>query len=257
MNRLKKFFKSKRLNNRGLTLIELLMAIAILAIIIVPVFGSFITSARVNMRARRTLAATDVVQTIFEGFADKTYETGVKSSIGQLSAGSGVLSGNSALSTLDNNYYNDASHCIALPQTVFDTYGVSVSKNEIRYNGGIYTDPLALISGNGVPVTTVSINNVVAQAANYNIVNGIAGAEKAIMTWSSGDGAALAYSDVEMEGHHFDVVVTFIPMMKTPTDKYYTYCVTITIYDAKQEDPAMRFQESELLDVMLGGIAAK
>lgn len=257
MNRLKNFFKSKRLDNRGLTLIELLMAIAILAIIIVPVFGSFITSARVNMKARRTLAATNVAQTIFEGFADKTYEGGISGIMGQLNMGiSGTLSGNNALSTLDNNYYNDMSHYVALPTDVFTINGVDIpDRNEFHFKGNTYSNMSDLISGNAVSINTVSFNQVVAQAANKNVVD--YGADKALMGWSSGYGGALVYSGIEMENFRFDAVVTFLPMAQNTTDKYYTYCVTVTIYDAKQDDPALRFQDGALMDVMLGGIATK
>lgn len=255
MKRLKNFFKSKRLDNRGLTLIELLMAIAILAIIIVPVFGSFITSARVNIRARKTLAATDVAQTIFEGFADKTFEE-VKGSISGLTTSGTVLSGLSALSTIDNNYYNDTNHYYALDSGSVTFLETSLSVNSTTPNiitiNLVDHNAVELISGNGI-ADTVSANRLVAAAVAPNVAAGTA--DKAIMAWSNGSIAALAYSGIEMEGFKFDAIVTFLPMAKTPDDNYYTYCVTVTVYDNDWSvESAQRMQNEVQLNTMIGGM---
>lgn len=52
--------------NRGMTLVELLAAIAILAIITGPFLNAFVTSARMNSKARHTLRATTVAQNLME-----------------------------------------------------------------------------------------------------------------------------------------------------------------------------------------------
>lgn len=251
MKRMNIYLKSKQMDNRGLSLIEILMAIAILAIIIVPVFGSFITAARVNRDARRVMAATNTAQTILEGFADKSYED-VKTAIGLM--GTVDLSGNYALSTLDGNYYNMASSYEALNPGPF--YGASIGvsgPDEVIYLGDFYR-AVDLISGNGVSANTVSFNNIASMAAALNVSSG---ADKALMSWTDASGlfTALVYSGIEVEYFKFDVIVTFIPMAAAPTDRYYTYCTTLTVYDANPEDPSKRFQQSELLDIMLGGIA--
>lgn len=56
-----------QLNNQGLSLVELLVAIIILAIIIVPFLNSFVASARANSKAALTHRATVVAQNIMEG----------------------------------------------------------------------------------------------------------------------------------------------------------------------------------------------
>lgn len=57
----------KRLDNRGLSLVELLIAVVILAIIVVPLLHAFVTSARINAKSKRELRETSVAQDIMEG----------------------------------------------------------------------------------------------------------------------------------------------------------------------------------------------
>ncbi len=58
--------------NAGFSLVELLLAVIILAIIVVPLLHGFITSARMNGRAKQTQRATTVAQDIMEGL--KAYD---------------------------------------------------------------------------------------------------------------------------------------------------------------------------------------
>lgn len=59
--------KTKQLNNQGLTLVELLVSIAILAIVAGFILQPFITSARVNNKSRNLHRATTVAQNVMEG----------------------------------------------------------------------------------------------------------------------------------------------------------------------------------------------
>ena len=56
----------KRNNNSGFTLVEVLIAVAILAIISIPVIQSFVSVAQVNGKGRRRLAATTVAESLME-----------------------------------------------------------------------------------------------------------------------------------------------------------------------------------------------
>lgn len=58
----------KKTDNRGLSLIELLIAVCILAIIAAPLLHSFVTSYRVNGRGRQTMRATTLAQNEMEVF---------------------------------------------------------------------------------------------------------------------------------------------------------------------------------------------
>lgn len=58
----------RKLNrNAGFSLVELLIAVVILAIIVIPLLHLFISSTRVNVKSRKTLRATTVAQDIMEG----------------------------------------------------------------------------------------------------------------------------------------------------------------------------------------------
>lgn len=53
--------------NAGFSLVELLVAITILAIIVIPLLNSFLSSHKLNVKSRQTLRATTVAQDIMEG----------------------------------------------------------------------------------------------------------------------------------------------------------------------------------------------
>lgn len=60
--------------NKGFSLIELLVAITILAIIAVPIMHGFVTGARTNAKARRVEQATEVAQNVMEDIKAKSLE---------------------------------------------------------------------------------------------------------------------------------------------------------------------------------------
>ena len=64
----------KKADNRGLSLIELLVAICILAIVAVPMLHSFVSSYRVNARSRQTMRATTLAQNEMEIFEKEKIE---------------------------------------------------------------------------------------------------------------------------------------------------------------------------------------
>ena len=58
--------KSEKLNNKGITLIELIVAMAILAIVVVPFVHSFVTAAKTNQKAKERFYATTAAEDIME-----------------------------------------------------------------------------------------------------------------------------------------------------------------------------------------------
>lgn len=58
--------RAQKLNNAGFSLVELLVAMIILMIIVVPLLHSFVTAANVNGRAKKVLQATTAAQNIME-----------------------------------------------------------------------------------------------------------------------------------------------------------------------------------------------
>lgn len=61
-------------NNKGFTLLELLIAVAVLAIIIVPMLRGFVTSHRVNAKSRHLMRATTLAQDEMEIFEKEKIE---------------------------------------------------------------------------------------------------------------------------------------------------------------------------------------
>lgn len=54
-------------NNSGFSLVELLIAVTILAIIVIPLMHLFVTSTKINVKSRETLRSTTIAQDIMEG----------------------------------------------------------------------------------------------------------------------------------------------------------------------------------------------
>lgn len=58
----------RKLNrDAGFSLLELLIAVVILAIIVIPLLNLFLSSNRLNIKSRQTLRATTAAQDIMEG----------------------------------------------------------------------------------------------------------------------------------------------------------------------------------------------
>ncbi len=66
--------KLKRVTDKGFSLIEVLVAMVILAIISLPILSAFMSAAKVNLKARQQENATAVGQKIIEGVKAKTVE---------------------------------------------------------------------------------------------------------------------------------------------------------------------------------------
>lgn len=60
--------EKRQLNNDGFSLVELLIAIVILSIIVVPLLHSFVTAARTNAKARDTMRTTAIAEDVMENF---------------------------------------------------------------------------------------------------------------------------------------------------------------------------------------------
>lgn len=59
----------KKVNNKGFTLVEVIIAVAILGIVMIPIFQNLITSSRINQKGRKVLNATNMAQNVMEGFS--------------------------------------------------------------------------------------------------------------------------------------------------------------------------------------------
>ncbi len=74
MIRVKKMKKhSNKLNNKGFTLVELILAMIILAAVIGPFLHAFMTSTKMNMKSRNRSQATTLAQNVMEGLKTEAY----------------------------------------------------------------------------------------------------------------------------------------------------------------------------------------
>ncbi|MGN0431665.1 MAG: prepilin-type N-terminal cleavage/methylation domain-containing protein [Lachnospiraceae bacterium] len=64
--------KTKKLNNSGMSLIEVLVAVLILAVVTGPILSSFVSAIRYNAKAKEKQRVTTAAQSIMEGF--KAYD---------------------------------------------------------------------------------------------------------------------------------------------------------------------------------------
>lgn len=67
--------KAKYSKNAGMTLVELLVAVTMLAIIVVPLLHAFASSARVGLKARQNLRVTSMAQDLMEGLKSESIES--------------------------------------------------------------------------------------------------------------------------------------------------------------------------------------
>ena len=91
----------KRTKNSGFTLVEVLIAVAILAVISIPLMQSFVSAARVNGEARRRLAANTIAETLMESCKSVSL-TDVAQQIDAAQAGGGSASGHIYIITEPN-----------------------------------------------------------------------------------------------------------------------------------------------------------
>jgi len=64
----------KENNNKGFTLIEILVAIVALALVVVPLLQGFVTTAKLNTKSREKMMATNVAQAHMEQYSGLTIE---------------------------------------------------------------------------------------------------------------------------------------------------------------------------------------
>ena len=81
----------KKNKNAGFTLIELLIAVAILALALIPLFQTLVMSGRLNAKSRDVLKGTDLGQNLMERMTSDTWES-ISSQLDNPSGGFHLLS---------------------------------------------------------------------------------------------------------------------------------------------------------------------
>ncbi len=221
--------------NKGFTLIEIVVAIAVLAIAITPILTSFVTSAKLNVKSQKLMAATNIEQSIMEGFADKTYIE-VLNICKKNGAG---LSGKYIFSTVSNNGYNDSAAWVNKPADF----------TELTAKAGATNTP-AKISYAGFaaqPTNQIYVPDSDSSKVYAALLDGIQdyfglqmyASKQAHKTdipligwWTDSKETVLAmyYQNVSEGGFKFDAIVVFVPGAASDDDVYYPYYVNIYLY---------------------------
>lgn len=69
-----KKWKGKKLNNKGYSMIEVITAVILLSAVAIPLLNSFITSLRVNTKAKQMQRVTAAAESVMEGFKAYHYD---------------------------------------------------------------------------------------------------------------------------------------------------------------------------------------
>ena len=235
-------------NNKGFTLVELVVAIAILAIILTPLLQSFVTSAKLNKRSREMMAATNITQSLMEGISDKTFTECLN--IATTKMGS-ELSGKYEFSTINSNAFNKSENF--LPATTLnamkscDVGNISCNKISWAENGVTYTD----VSANGVYYSgsdSAACHSAMVDS-HRGYLSSIGNAYKGIcpdrtprityFTDKNKQMLSLFYWNIEEGGLYYDALIIMTPAAENATDTYYPYYVSIYVFEVqknKQDD---------------------
>ncbi len=231
----------KKINNKGFTLMELVVAIAVLTIALVPILDSFITSARLNVKSRKLMAATNIQQSIMEGFADKTY-TEVLSLCSNNGSG---LTGKRIFSTVSSNALNDQSSWKTDPDIYKTTLGTRAgalnSASKISWAGSTTVSSNAInISGStSEAVYGAMLEDIQSAFGQVMLTDKESCSTPAVGWWTDNNKVLLAmyFENISEGAFTFDAIAVFVPAAATDDDIYYPYYVNIYLYsDAEEVD---------------------
>lgn len=201
--------------NKGFTLVELIIAVAILAIIAAPLLGNFVQSAKMNQKARQNLDGMNMAQDIMEGMAAYT--------------GDEIINMFESKATLQGKIIPAGSVYSGHGDT--DASGTRVYQVAVN-NAGVATDN----SGSGVsPQYT--------ESRTYDATNGVSKTVKAQ------DDYYFYLSDVKMGSHEFSYDVHLKSRIKNKKaeasniDKTFDAVYTAgDAYDSVLNDPVKGFR---------------
>ncbi len=202
---MKKLFRKLRINskNKGFSLLEVLLAIAILALIATPVFNTIVSSYKMNLKSRKILAASDIVNATMEYASNQTMDDYKYSVPSTTNPGTFIEQDVKGLST---TYFNGSTYLKDFSTNKYMIYPHSTieADNLVHTNGTIEDLDKAF------DFTCPKINTL----------------KKVYVE---------RFTDVSYNGYHFDVIV-FRCSPATTTDKYYTCDFAVAVYDHELKD---------------------
>lgn len=188
---------NKLLSNAGFSLMEVLLAVVLLALVAFPIFRIFMVSMKTNNRSREIMKANDLAQEMAEYFESTCYDSmpapdnvvGLKETLTKTGSALRIPGINYTASDYDN----------------FQTYFYDSITSEAGF--------LAQSRSTNVPMS----NNVCMHSS-----------------WGDADGEHLCVNFYNLrlagERESFDGIVYFRPTKQSDSDKYFVYDVEINIY---------------------------
>ncbi len=223
-------------NNKGFTLIELVVAIAVLAIVITPVLKSFVTSAKLNVKSRKLTAATNIQQSLMEGYADKTY-----TEILNICKKNGAGTGKYIFSTVSNNVYNSPSAWVKKPANFTELTSLASSGNNpatLYWNGTSASSNSIYIPGSaGETLYNVMFQDIQKYVAfhHFYTTHSVGDGNAETVSWwtdSTESILVMGYTNLKEDSNFkFDAIVVLVPAAEKKEDSYYPYYVNIYLYD--------------------------
>ncbi len=253
----------RRGRHKGVTIFEIMIAIGLFAIIVVPVMRSFVTSIKVNKRSREIMIATDVAQSIMEGFSGKTYADiwkGMDISKGGFTYTGTDPTGKYAFSSIDKGFFNKGWRNKELDTftgniTVSDLKGVIPGVANVPLDKLMTKDAVAnlrqrCIDASGGGVSTVYAPNE--DSYDVDTIEEAVIADDKIMYYGySADKnkdntpkfSYIVYNRVQKGNYFYDVTCIFIPrstdknvLSTSPADDFFPYEVKVSVYEYKYDD---------------------
>lgn len=203
---MKKIFRKLRIKNKnkGFSLLEVLLAIAILALIATPVFNTIVSSYKLNLKSRKILAASDVVNATMEYASSMTMEN-YKYSIPD---------------TSNPGTFKDVS--IDGLNSVYGTVGYTYD-----FSNGFFS----VYPGSDYGAVSVDHKKITLEDLAASDVYPYIGPK--MITKKAVD--VTIFSEVKYNGYSFDVLV-FRASPETTTDKYFTTEFGVAVYDHELKD---------------------
>ncbi len=225
-------------DNRGISFVELLVAMVLLLIILGPVMKAVIAGLEVNRNSRKIMCATDAAQGVMEGVSGKSYKGLLNSYNPALSK----LTGYNELARVGgSNVYNE--NMIKTHGCVTGTPGFTiqnVTHNGFTLDGTAYnTKDLALLS------TSADVNNsnTVLQTFGIYGLSLLSDSSDQVLVMHGDNANATAHTDaktiffayynIPWEGYTFDVVGYVLPATSLANPNFYPCVVRVAIYEVK------------------------
>ena len=264
--------RKRKENRKGVTLFEVMIALALFAVIITPVMRSFITAMKVNQRSRETMIATDVAQSIMEGISGKTYDEVCKAleiaPVGfDFTAALRDQSGKFALSTINDSFYNSGYCAKLVPDFPAEIGGIDPM--------GALTWPATTLSGKPLTLDKAMVHNatmafMLAEAYpetdwkkpyedswtnDGDNGNDEVSVDKCLLFGHSDETYGgrpiltyMLYTRIQKDNQFFDATVTFVPHTQNINvehagdyDEYFTYEVTVSVYPYEYDVYTQKF----------------